>query len=309
MNNDPTAAGEDCILASLERPSNYRLYYNSDRDTECIIDGSSKEEIRESLKQIYGITEDMLFPDFDGFAGQHSQDIPYAQRTASQYRASGDRLYRRQKYKDAIPEYDMAIRRDPDHAETYYQRGLVKFHLGQYEGAVTDFDMAIDRNSDYAEAYFQRGLANAENEKYREAITDYDKAIHRGFDTADVYYNRGNINARLQEYGAAAEDYDKAIHRGFDTADVYYNRGIMSALLEIYEAALEDYDKAIRRGLNTADIYYSQGGVLLQLGYAYEAEQVLQTALQLARQAGNEQLTVEIEQYIRDMNLDTGENQ
>ena len=29
MNNDPTAAGEDCILASLERPSNYRLYYNA----------------------------------------------------------------------------------------------------------------------------------------------------------------------------------------------------------------------------------------------------------------------------------------
>ena len=28
MNNAPTAAGEDCILASLERPSNYRLYYN-----------------------------------------------------------------------------------------------------------------------------------------------------------------------------------------------------------------------------------------------------------------------------------------
>ena len=27
VNNDPTAAGEDCILASLERPSNYRLYY------------------------------------------------------------------------------------------------------------------------------------------------------------------------------------------------------------------------------------------------------------------------------------------
>ena len=308
MNNDPTAAGEDCILASLERPSNYRLYYNSDRDTECIIDGSSKEEIRESLKQIYGITEDMLFPDFDGFAGQHSQDIPYAQRTASQYRASGDRLYRRQKYKDAIPEYDMAIRRDPDHAETYYQRGLVKFHLGQYEGAVTDFDMAIDRNSDYAEAYFQRGLANAENEKYREAITDYDKAIHRGFDTADVYYNRGNINARLQEYEAAAEDYDKAIHRGLDTADVYYNRGIMSALLEIYEAALGDYDEAIRRDPNYAEAYYNRGGVLAELGYTDEAEQVFQTALQLARQTGNERLIVEIEQYIRDMNLDTGEN-
>ena len=31
VNNDPTAAGEDCILASLERPSNYRLYYKGTR--------------------------------------------------------------------------------------------------------------------------------------------------------------------------------------------------------------------------------------------------------------------------------------
>ena len=29
VNNDPTAAGEDCILASLERPINYRFYYIS----------------------------------------------------------------------------------------------------------------------------------------------------------------------------------------------------------------------------------------------------------------------------------------
>ena len=352
------------------------LKINPNRDTECIINGSSKEEIRESLKQIYGITEDMLFPDFDGFAGQHSQDIPYAQRTASQYRVSGDRLYRRQKYKEAIPEYDMAIRRDPEHAETYYQRGLVKFHLKQYEGAVTDFGMAIDRHSGYAEAYYQRGLANTEDEKYQEAITDYDEAIRLGLNTADVYYDRGNVNARLQEYEAAAGDYDEAIRLGLNTADiyydrgnvnarlqeyeaaagdydeairlglntadiyydrgnvnarlqeyeaaagdydeairlglntadVYYNRGIVSALLEIYEAALEDYDKAIRLGLNTGDVYYSQGGILFQLGYDDEAKQVLQTALQLARQAENERLIVEIEQYIRDIDLDTGEN-
>ena len=29
VNNALTAAGEDCILASLERPSHYRLYYNT----------------------------------------------------------------------------------------------------------------------------------------------------------------------------------------------------------------------------------------------------------------------------------------
>ena len=333
------------------------LKINPDPDKECIIDGSSKDQIRESLKQIYGITEDMLFPDFDGFAGQHNQEIPYTQRTVPQYMERGASAYQKQEYKVAIAEYDMAIRRDPDYAEAYYQRGLTKFdfttsqytereaeaYQENYRLAIADFNMAIDRNSDYAEAYYQRGLANARLREYEAAAEDYDEAIRLGLNTADVYYDRGNVNARLREYEAAAEDYDEAIRLGLNTADVYYdrgninarlreyeaaledydeairlglntadvyyNRGIMSALLEIYEAALEDYDEAIRLGLNTADVYYSQGGVLFQLGYDDEAKQVLQIALQLARQAGNEGLIVEIEQYIRDIGLDPGETQ
>ena len=332
------------------------LEINPDTDKECIIDGSSKEQIRESLKQIYGIAEDMLFPDFEGFAGQHSQGIPYTLRTVPQYMERGASAYQKQEYKVAIAEYDMAIRRDPDYAEAYYQRGLTKFDFAtsqytereveayqdNYRLAIADFNMAIDRNPDYAEAYYQRGLANAScreyeaaAEDYDEAIRlglntaeayyqrglanascreyeaaaeDYDEAIRLGLNTAEVYYNRGNVNARLREYEAAAEDYDEAIRLGLNTADVYYNRGIMSALLGVYEAALDDYDEAIRLGLNTADAYYNRGSMLFQIGAFDEAEQDLQTALQLARQTENEELIVEIEQYIRDMNLDPGEN-
>ena len=83
----------------------------------------------------------------------------------------------------------------------------------------------------------------------------------------------------------------------------------MLAELELYEAAITDYDEAIRRDPDYAEAYYNRGGLLAELGYTDEAEQVLQTALQLARQAENERLIVEIEQYIRDMNLDPGENQ
>ena len=366
------------------------LEINPDTDKECIIDGNSKKQIRESLKQIYGITEDMLFPDFDGFARQHSQDLPYIQRTVSQYMERGVGAYHKQDYKGAIAYFDMAIDRDSDYAEAYYQRGLTKFHIEQYESAVTDFDMAINRdsdyaeayyqrgltklgfatseytgreaeayqdnyrlaiadfnmaidiNSDYAEAYYQRGLANASCREYEAAAEDYDAAIRLGIDDVSVYYNRGNVNARLQEYEAAAEDYDEAIRQGLNTADVYYDRGNVNARLQEYEAAAEDYDEAIRQGIdeaivynnrgsvlaelelyegaitdydeairrdpNYAEAYYNRGGVLAELGYTDEAEQILQTALQLARQTGNERLIVEIEQYIRDMNLDTGEN-
>ena len=284
------------------------LEIHPDPDKTCIIDGGSKKQIRESLKQIYGITEDMLFPDFEGFARQHSQEIPYTQQTVPQYMEKGRRAFQNQEYKVAITEYDMALRRDPDYTEAYYQRGLAKFYSQRHEAAVTDFGIAIDIRPDYAEAYYQRGLVTFHLQAYEAAAEDYDEAIRRGLDTPDVYYNRGNVNARLREYEAAAEDYDEAIQRGLDTPDVYYNRGIMSALLEVYEAALEDYDEAIRRGLDTPDVYYSRGRVLFQLGYFDESEQTLHTALSLARQTGETTLVTEIEQYLRDMNLDGGED-
>ena len=44
MNNDPTAAGEDCILASLERPSNYRLYYKIEPQARNVVEGDSKSK-------------------------------------------------------------------------------------------------------------------------------------------------------------------------------------------------------------------------------------------------------------------------
>ena len=64
-------------------------------EQKCFIDGSSKEQIRKSLQRIYGITEDMLFPDFDGFARLYIQDVPYFLLTASQYKESGNRAYQR----------------------------------------------------------------------------------------------------------------------------------------------------------------------------------------------------------------------
>ena len=238
---------------------------NPEPDKECVIDGSSKEKIRESLKQIYGITEDMLFPDFDGFAMQHNQGIPYTERTFSQYMEDGERAYQRQEYNSAITDFDKAIGRDPDRAEAYYRRGLANTKEEKYQEAITDFDRAIDRDSDHTEAYYNRGLAKYQLEQHGEAVTDFDRAIDRNRDHTEAYYNRGRVNARLQRYEAAAEDYDEAIRRGLNTTEVYYNRGLVNARLQEYETAFEDYDEAIRLDPNNAEIYYQRGTVFAAL--------------------------------------------
>ncbi|MDE0015372.1 MAG: FRG domain-containing protein, partial [Candidatus Poribacteria bacterium] len=119
-------------------------------DEECIIDGNSKEKIRESLKRIYGIAEDMLFPDFDGFARQYNQDEPYKELSATQYRQRANEAIQRGEYIKAIDDYSMAIHLNANYVEARYERGLANNNLGftnnrqkQYEAARPYFDAAI----------------------------------------------------------------------------------------------------------------------------------------------------------------------
>ncbi len=131
-------------------------------DEECIIQEGSKQDILTELREVAGITEAMLFPDFDGFARLRSEGIPYFQPDTSDYRERGSELYQRGEYEQAITYYDEAIDTDPDDAQTYFLRGLAKGENEQYEDAIADFDTAIRlerNNAALATYYYNRSLA------------------------------------------------------------------------------------------------------------------------------------------------------
>ena len=309
-------------------------------ELKCFIDRNSKKRIRESLERIYGITEDMLFPDFDGFARLHSQDVPYTLFTVSQYEERGDRAYQKGEYTAAIINYDMAIDQEPDNAETYYERGLAKVHLDQYEAeAIADFDEAIRLNPDYAEAYYRRGLANYDLRQDEEAVTDFDMAINKKPDYAEVYKWRGIVKAQRMQLDEAIADFDMAIDRDPSEAEVYRWRGIVKAQRMQLDEAIADFDEAIRlapgyvgayldRGLmknnigqyasaihdfdrtidlqtNHASAYYYRAEAKFNLRKLAGAKIDLQTALPLAEQSGNETLRDSIQALIYEINSRT----
>ena len=135
--------------------------YEFDADGECIIAEKRKKSILDKLKRASGITEAMLFPDFDGFAWLRREDIEYKQLLDYEYRERAHRRFQDGKYKEAIADYDLAIDLDPDYAEAYYRRGLAKQSLEQYEAAIIDYNDAIRINPDYAEAYCDQAEANS----------------------------------------------------------------------------------------------------------------------------------------------------
>ena len=231
-----------------------------DADAECVILESSKQDILTSLKQLLGITESMLFPDFDGFARLRSEDRIYTELSAFEYKQRAIQEFLRGEYGLAIAYYDEAIRLDPGDAHTYYYRGLAYNSQEQHELAIAEYDKAINlKSEDYAEFYYDRGNANFSLERYPSAIRDYSEVLRIFPSDGNCHYRRGLAKAALNQYEAAIADYDEAIRMFPRHTEFYRWRGFAKYELKQHEAAIADYDEAIRVYPHDRKSYYQRG--------------------------------------------------
>lgn len=157
-----------------------------DPDQGCIILGSKKQEIREFLKQVHGIAEAMLFPDFEGFARQHGQSVLYTQLAASQYRKIGIQKMEEGKTEEVIAAFTEAIKIDPGESSDYQNRGAAREMLlsqsgattrNEYKGVLADYTEAINLDPNAPISYYQRGILIAKVGRTHEAVIDLEKAL------------------------------------------------------------------------------------------------------------------------------------
>ena len=155
-------------------------------DKGCIILGSRKKEIRESLAQVHGITEAMLFSDFEGFARQHRQNVLYTQLAASQYRDQGIQKMEEGKFEEALAAFSEVIRIDPGKSDDYQNRGAIREALlsrsgetsfNEYRGVIADYTEAINLNPNAPVSYYQRGILVAKVGRTHEALPDLERAL------------------------------------------------------------------------------------------------------------------------------------
>ena len=164
-----------------------------------------------------------------------------------------------QEYEKALPDYDQAIRLNPEDAPAYRNRGIVYAAIGQYEQAIEDYSEAIRLKSDYVDAYLGRGNAYGAMEKYEQAIAEYTEAIRFKSDYAMAYFNRGTTYTDMRQYEQAIAEYTEAIRLKPDYVIAYYNRGLIYHTNRQYEQAIQDHTEVIRLKPDYADAYLNRG--------------------------------------------------
>ena len=94
--------------------------------------------------------------------------------------------------------------------QLYYTRGLACLKLRKTKEAIADFNDAIRLNPQMSSAYVNRGLAYSSEKLYDKAIADYTAGLAVNSQNASAYYRRGLAYDHSAKYRAALADYQMA---------------------------------------------------------------------------------------------------
>ncbi len=174
---------------------------------------------------------------------------------------------------DALESYSRAIAINPNHAEAYYNRGVLWQQLLRFDSALESYNRAIAINPRHAEAYYNRGIALQALKQPEAALASFDRAILNKSSTMRrrVLQPRYHIEDVLERFEAALASYDRAIAIKADSAEAYSNRGVALDGLGRFDEALASCDRAIALSPSYAEAYTNRAVVLAELGRFEEA--------------------------------------
>jgi tetratricopeptide (TPR) repeat protein len=168
--------------------------------------------------------------DLDGRVARIAKDNT---QTADDYFVTANQKYDQQNYHGALADYDRVIALNPNFAEAYNNRGILKYErFNDPQGALADYNKSISLKPNYVLAHYNRALLKDDLNDHQGALADYGRSIFLNPYpyNADAHYKRGNLKKnKLNDPEGALEDYDRSILQNPRYGDVYYNRGLLKA--------------------------------------------------------------------------------
>ena len=87
------------------------------------------------------------------------------------------------------------------------------------ENAINEFSNAIKKDPNYAEAYSNRGVAYMMQKKFNKALDDLKKAKELSPESANISYNLASCHSLMGNIDYGFDELDAALSRGFNSYD------------------------------------------------------------------------------------------
>ncbi|WP_375333830.1 tetratricopeptide repeat protein [Candidatus Tisiphia endosymbiont of Xenochironomus xenolabis] len=153
------------------------------------------------------------------------------------------------KLEEAIKEYDLAIKYQPENPVNYYNKAIALAGLNKWQEAIKEYDLAIKYQPNNADAYNNKGIVLEKLGKWQEAIKECDLAIKYNPDNAKLnailYCAKGSILLLSHKLLEAITEFDKAIKYDPNYASSYKLKDIALTELDRQKAKIKEaFDKS-----------------------------------------------------------------
>ena len=144
----------------------------------------------------------------------------------------------------AMELYSKILEIEPNIAEVYNNRGILRKDLNDKEGALQDYNKAIELDPNYAMAYNNRGNLRSDMNDNEGALQDYNKAIELAPNNASKYNNRADLYLKMNDFDKALADVNHSIDLGGGYVS-FITKGEIYIAMEKYSDAIELFTQAL----------------------------------------------------------------
>ena len=261
-----------------------------------IISAAKQDKLDVAQEQL-----DKYLPKYNSNPNLHyAQGVVYIKRQASSdmdYRNNSEQLI-----KDAISEFDMAIRNDSKHFPSYNALGVVALNTGNMQKAREFFGKALNIDSKYSTAVDNLGTVDYLEGDYDLAQKKFLKAISMNPNSSTAYFHLAQVYDKKSLYSKSLDAIDHSLRLKPKSSVAYNLKGEILKKQGNEAAAIEAFKKSIavkpentKPYINLAKIYEKRFDNELAIAN-------LKTALSV-----NPSLN-QVKLYIADLSLLKGDN-
>lgn len=144
---------------------------------------------------------------------------------ATEHLLRGNQLLSERKLRDAIQEFRLAARNNPDDEDIYYNLALALAQHGETEAAKTNYAKALELFPDYVDAHNNLGNILVKEGAFEAAIQHFRSAIQADPENAAAHNNLGNAMARQKKSREAILHFEEAVRLRPDYSEALFNLG------------------------------------------------------------------------------------